>query len=109
MPSNRYIDLTLSENGATYTAPANGWFVLNKQHGANTNTEIITMENFCGGSSQWIDGLIKRSSLNLSGVSDGIFIPAKKGDVVQILYTYSGQTTAFRFYYAEGQKSIIKI
>ena len=101
-PSNRYIDLTLGASGTTYTAPANGYFVLNKSHGDNTNLEILTMLNLCGGTAQWVDGLIKRSMLTVTGISDGVYISAKKGDIVKILWSYSGRLNAFRFYYANG-------
>ena len=37
MPSNTYVDLTLGASGATYTAPANGWFAL---HYGNTSNPV---------------------------------------------------------------------
>ena len=41
MPSNRYIDLTLGVSGTTYTAPADGYFTVNKS--ATASGEYINM------------------------------------------------------------------
>lgn len=102
MPSNRYIDLTLGASGTSYTAPANGWFSLLKNHGANSNLEQITLINYCGGSAPWVDGLVTRSIHSQTGMTSGVYMPVKKGDVVVAQYSFSGATNAFRFYYAEG-------
>ena len=43
MPSNKYIDLTLGASGTTYTAPANGYFFVEKISGASN--EWLTLHS----------------------------------------------------------------
>ena len=96
MPSSKYDDLTLGASGATYTAPADGWLFLNKIQGtANTRIEMYnqssTQRTLCIGSSstgQWIYGSIQ----------------AKKDDVIEVVYSVTGSTNAFKFIYAQGAK-----
>lgn len=95
MPSNKYIDLTLGASGATYTAPADGYFVLTKSCD-NTN-QIITIFNL----SNQLESKIR------SGTTNGgyaVFVPCQKGDIVQVDYTFGGSTNYFRFIYANGSK-----
>ena len=92
MPSDEYIDLTLGVSASTYTAPDNGWYYITK--GASTNQFIVvtnTTANFKVGMA---------SSNNNQCIC---FLPAKKGDVVQINYQASGTLEAFRFIYAKGE------
>lgn len=105
MPGSTYDDLTLGASGTEYIAPGDGYFVLNKTHGANTSVEILTMQNYAKPTTgaQWVDGLIIRNFTNLNGVTSGVFMPVKKGDKVAVLYSFSGATNAFRFYYAQGE------
>ena len=93
MPSSRYIDLTLGATGATYTAPANGWFAVDKSTGASN--ERIGMYN----SKTRVSSILWAPS----GQALRIFVPVKKGDEISIHYTATGSTNIFRFVYAEGE------
>lgn len=96
MPSNTYNDLTLGASGSTYTAPANGWFVVGKVAGA---TGLYWYwEN------QTASGI--RYSLTSQNGNQVIetFLPCKKGDTIFVSYNLSGTTNVFRFIYAEGAK-----
>lgn len=92
MPSGKYVDLTLGASNSDYTAPANGYFYFAKIAGGNsaicamknTTAQISTQVNGAGGS--WLRA----------------YIPAKKGDVIKVEYTATGDTQAFSFIYAEG-------
>ena len=93
MPSSRYIDLTLGASGSTYTAPANGWVYLRKNAGG-TN-KYCQLNNSTAGF-----GLI--SHVPSSANTCQIYIPVKKGDIIQSYYDATGNTLEFRFIYAEG-------
>lgn len=97
MPSSKYIDLTLGASGTTYTAPANGWFFVNKKGNAlhqyfwlQNNTKMIALRSSCS-----------------DGATDNclVLIPVEKGDIVQAIYTTAGTLVRFRFYYAVGSES----
>ena len=92
MPSNRYIKLHLGASDATYTAPANGYFcakVIWKDP-----TSFLSMNNgYVVGSCQTGTGGATKGST---------FIPAKKGDVVNISY-HEIIVEWFGFVYAEGE------
>ena len=91
MPSNKYIDLTLGASNTTYTAPANGWYVVSKK-GSSGHYVIFTNDN---------NGL---QTVNVSNGGSSIeYFPAKKGDVIRITYNLTGATDKFRFIYAEGE------
>lgn len=95
MPSSKYIDLTLGANGSSYTAPANGWFILTK--GAKAV-------------GQYIELTLKPSNLRGKSVSVGTadnltaYVPAKKGAIVEYWGSAAGTTSVFRFIYAEGEQ-----
>lgn len=101
MPSDKYIDLTLGASDSTYTAPANGWFSIWKQAGdpgykpflviINTSSGDLSFETRPGETGDYV-------ALRLS-------IPAKKGDVIRIVYDAIGPTKIFRFIYAQGSES----
>ncbi|MGN1392611.1 MAG: hypothetical protein ACI4V7_00995 [Succinivibrionaceae bacterium] len=93
MPSNRYIDLTLGASGASYIAPANGWFWLSKKSSA-ANQYMNIGNN--------ISGYVQNYS---SGASDvmNLMRPARKGETVFIYYNVAGSTNYFKFVYAEGE------
>ena len=47
LPGNNYIDLTLGASDATYTAPANGWLILNKAAtGIGQEIRLTNYSNF---------------------------------------------------------------
>lgn len=95
MPSNRYIDLTLGASGATYTAPANGYFCLIGNSGINGNFQI-SFHNQTANFKQTILG-------NFYADWVSTYIPAKNGDVVLLLYNnLTAASHSFLFIYAEG-------
>ena len=100
-PSTKYTNITLNASGSTYTAPADGYYVLSKNHSSNTSVEHITLVNntLCSG---WT-GFFTRIFSNISGVSDSVWLPCSKGDVICAQYTFGGETKCFRFYYANGE------
>lgn len=95
MPSNRYINLTLGASDATYIAPANGYFCLKGNSGINSNFQI----SFYNQTANF------RQTVSDNSWADWVstYIPAKKGDVVNLLYTnVTAASHSFLFIYAEG-------
>ena len=91
MPSDTYEDVTLGASGATYTSPANGWFI----YGANGAACVLqnTTANITAASN---------TIQNYTGCS--AYIPASKNDTVALYY--SGTTDyIFKFIYAVGSES----
>jgi hypothetical protein len=98
MPSNTYIDLTLGASGSTYTAPADGWFYVNKI--AGTDWHYVTITNTSKVSTGYSDW---RADYRTSPLTP--MLPVQKGDVVKIEYNATGATQAFKFIYAQGSES----
>ena len=95
MPSDTYDDLTFGASGATYTAPANGWFTIDK---ATTGAQYLALIN--------TNNKIKTESrATNSGQTLRLFLPVKKNDVVECLYSAAGTLNCFRFVYAVGSES----
>jgi len=92
MPSSRYNTLTLGASGSNYTAPADGWFVLLK--GAGTSGAYCNLVNTTAHIGVTSDGMATGAKY--------IYIPASRGDVIQIAYSFSGTTESFIFVYANG-------
>nr|DAJ46042.1 MAG TPA: hypothetical protein [Caudoviricetes sp.] len=97
MPSAKYIDLTLGASGATYTAPANGWFTINKHTVAGKQAAF---ENKSAGGVTWIAQVSVETDCRTS-------CPAQAGDIVQLWYSADGNLNLFRFVYAEGSQPAI--
>lgn len=96
-PSDRHVDLTLGASGSTYTAPANGWFLIKKRAGS-TSLSYIALSNL---------STSMASEYPVSGNAQyqaKLYIPAKKHEQVNCTYTMTGTTDMFRFVYAEGEK-----
>lgn len=94
MPSHKYIDLTLGASDSTYIAPANGWFILNKEStAANQELRLTNKANNMRGY------IVTNRAAALSAV-----VPCLKGDEVFIFYSADGKTNTFRFIYAEGEQ-----
>lgn len=100
MPSSAYDNLTLGASGSTYTAPANGYFVISKNANSNTSSgdfKYIEVKNTTSGVGFLIPGNY--------GFSLEMTVPAQKGDIVSVTYNANGKTNFFQFIYAEGSKS----
>lgn len=99
--SDRYDDLELKAGGSTYTAPANGWFWIQKL--SSSTGQFLTPE-------------IKDSNGNIKytltsqptsvGYDAEILAPVSKGDVISIGYNVGGATKSFRFIYAKSNGSL---
>lgn len=97
MPSSKYVDLTLGASGSTYTAPANGWLVLNAT--ANGPSNFIQLENQTSLITSSDYGTTRTTPLKT-------FLPVKTSDVINITYaSISTTNVTFRFIYAEGENS----
>lgn len=94
MPSTTYEDLTLGASGTEYTAPANGWFHLNKQAQTAGKYALISGSR-CSVESPYV-GQYKQARL---------IFPVLKGDVVRVDYDLDGSTYSWRFIYAKGSES----
>lgn len=94
MPSETYIDLTLGASGASYTAPANGWFTVSKK--TNGTNQYLLLKGSLIGSE------LKAPN---SGTGLTVFLPVQKGDSVRVSYNAGGNTDYFRFIYAVGSES----
>ena len=95
MPSNRYINLTLGASGSTYTAPANGYFIISKDF--NASGQFVVLYNQANGI----------RTMQQPGAPSGnasCVMPEKKGQNVLCEYSLGGHTSWFRFVYAEGDK-----
>lgn len=93
MPSGRYISLTLGASGTTYTAPADGWFILSKR--VTATGQYVTIQ-----ANGYVD--VGVGYANGGEVSTMIFV--KKGAVALITYSAGGTLERFRFIYTEGSK-----
>ena len=91
MPSNRYTDLTVGASGSTYTAPADGYFVLRATTTAGNYLEIMNSTN-------GFDSLIQSGGSN---IDMSVFMPVSKGQTI-IIYYSTNTPVLFRFIYAEG-------
>ena len=95
MPSGRYTDLTLGATESSYTAPANGYYFIQKKTNA-------------AGQYFWLQNTTKDIALSSTGYGGGatllVLMPAQTGDVVKVIYNAGGDLSAFRFYYTEGAK-----
>lgn len=94
MPSSTYKDLTLGASGTKYTAPADGWFYLQKT--AGTAGAYVSLS--CG-------NMVINQAAPGANNSMAIFIPAGAGKECSLTYSATG-TGVFRFVYAEGAKHL---
>lgn len=95
MPSNKYIDLTLGASGSTYTAPANGYVIIEKNSTATgQNVNIYSTNPVIQASICW-------SSNRDQALNAGISV--KKGQKFVCYYSAGGNLHQFRFVYAEGE------
>lgn len=95
MPSDVYETLTPT-NDATYTAPANGYYMLYGITNSTSHAHITLSSS---------TGLQTRSQVaSVSGAGLRCYLPVKKGDVVTVTYNRVTFTDGyFRFIYALGE------
>lgn len=98
-PSNRYIDLELGASGSTYTAPANGYFFIDKLMTATQQVLALAYNELVNDA--WVFGSMMRGVGN--NYSQAVWLPAKRGQVVRCNYDGNETCRLFRFYYAEGE------
>ena len=91
LPSDRYEDLELNDSGSTYTAPANGYYVIEKR--ASANGQYLYFGHISIPYCQ-------------NGYYCKIIHPIKKGDSISIAYDLGGATELFRFIYAQGNGTL---
>ena len=101
MPSDTYTDLTLGASNSTYTAPADGYFVILMNTVNNTN---MTVGLAAGVGRVGFTTQISANN-NIAGGNFGGFIPVKKGDTVSVFYQGVTSAFRFRFVYAVGSES----
>ena len=92
LPSERYIDMSLQNSGATYTAPANGWVILNKT--STAANQYVSLEGKAA----------YRCYTPLIGANAIACLAIKKDEVFTAYYNCGGTLNIFRFYYTEGEK-----
>ena len=94
MPSDKYIDLTLGGNWTKYTAPADGYFFLQKDSANALETIRMVKDGYVG----------TVVTAPTSGFGTFAYMPVSKGEEIQVAYTVTGATKYFRFVYANGYK-----
>lgn len=95
-PSNNYDDLELGASGTQYTAPANGYFYIDKSTNGNGQYVVFYTPNSS------LDGELAMIVYQ-SGQHCSMLYPALKGKNVIVSYNAGGTTNKFRFIYAEGE------
>ncbi|MCD7740028.1 MAG: hypothetical protein LUH11_01580 [Candidatus Gastranaerophilales bacterium] len=99
MPSDTYTELTAS-NGSSYTAPANGWFVLSGMSGSSSSSSSYVQ--LCS-KSNCFDSRVASYGQSLLDIA--VFLPVLKGDSCRAKYSGLYSINWFRFYYAIGSES----
>lgn len=97
MPSDKYIDLTMGASGATYTAPANGWF-LSEAIGQTSLANWIEADVKVKGVLSYRNGLYASSSNTMRLLTPVI----KGGEYILRYHIGTGSMRLNRFIYAEG-------
>lgn len=95
--SDDKLDMELLANNTKYTAPANGWFTVQKTAGVNQGYIYIWNEN-----NNIVSEWIATNQYYVSKVN--LFV--KKGDIVRVGYNLTGKTDYFGFVYAKGNGTL---
>ena len=110
MPSDKFIDLTLGASGATYTAPADGYFILTGSIPTSSDVGHVTLINRLNTTSG-TDGkfTVRCYGVGSPSVGTGLYasVPAKAGD--NVVASWAGKATAniLRFIYAVGSSPTV--
>lgn len=107
MPSDKYIDLKLGASGATYKAPADGYFILTGSLPSSSDIGHVTLINRLN-SSSGTDGkfTVRCYGVGKASVGTGLYasVPAKAGDNVVAAWAGAATATILRFIYAVGSE-----
>ena len=107
MPSDKYIDLELGASGTTYTAPADGYFILTGSLPSSSDIGHVTLINRLNTTSG-TDGkfTVRCYGVGKASVGTGLYasVPAKTGDNVVASWAGSATGTILRFIYAVGSE-----
>ena len=96
MPSNKYVNLTLGASGATYTAPANGYFcVIVRTNNVDENFMSYVIPSY--------GGIILTTAYGYS--IGGAVVPVLKGQSITFSYEAGTSERSIKFVYAEGAKN----
>lgn len=95
MPSGTYTNLTIGTHGTSYSAPADGYFIVKGYNSSATLSNLLGCLNTSTGLGYSI------TPSNYSGSESTVTVPAKKGEQV-VIYNYGGTFTMVRFVYANG-------
>lgn len=99
LPSDKYDDLTLA-SGATYVAPANGYFSVRAY--SNTETAFHSIDLFYGETEDFTTPFIRWQIATPTSNGGGL-APVKKGQIVCIVYSRIDLTnSSLRFIYGKG-------
>lgn len=95
-PSTRYDDVTLLASGTQYTAPADGWFTVQKISGQGN--AFLVLQNDTKGMSNG-HGVSSEATITPMSAT----IRCSKGDLVSLTWTGNGALNYFRFIYGKGE------
>lgn len=97
MPSDRYTQLTLGASFSTYTAPADGYFMLYAQYnsGSNTAFDMYSTDGTALGSRHWFGS----GDVQAAG---RITVPARKNQTFMVTINGTLKNVDFKFVYANG-------
>ena len=102
LPSDRYIDLTLDASKTSYIAPANGYFYIETTLPLDAYFNMRIFYN---------NSLLYNTTIHAThdGYNQADIIPILKNYQLVLEYNEVRLTNYFKFIYAQGQRSIIKI
>lgn len=107
MPSDKYINLELGASGTTYTAPADGYFILTGSLPTSSDVGHCTLINRLNTTSGTDGKLTDRCyGVGSPNVGTGLYasVPAKAGDNVVAAWAGAATATILRFIYAVGSE-----
>ena len=95
-PSGTYEEITVGASGATYTAPADGWYLMGVSAVSSFPLATISLKNLSRGN---FGASTERGN---SYESYQTYIPCKSGDNIEILYSTKNSDSSIiylKFYY----------
>lgn len=103
VPSYKYEDLSLGASGTIYTAPADGYFYLEKLSSAADQYISMVCTEGAENSSTYKDRYLVASAwIPKTNESASAVLPVEKDRKVKINYTAGAGLVSFRFIYAKG-------